>query len=169
MCADREEAGSNTPLGLVPRPLALRSLVDLCVRRLVVQVRTGSAGGLAGFANNGRLQQWGSPERNNNGISRQTSVTSMGSGMPMVSGDGGGRVGMVEIALLQCSVRAAAEAVPDADPPSQPFGNLPCRAPAAPATSCRRRGCPPSTATAVSCDLQSLLASLLPPLAPFST
>ena len=36
-----------------------------------------------------------------------------------------------------------------------PLGNPLCRAPAAPATLCHRRGCPPSTATAVSCDLRS--------------
>ena len=67
----------TTGIGASP-PAAAGDLVP-------AQVRSGSAGGLAGFANNGRLQQWGSPERNNNGISRQTSVTSMGSGMPMVS------------------------------------------------------------------------------------
>lgn len=53
-----------------------------------IMVRSGSMGGLAGFANNGRLQSWsGSPERYNQyAISRQTSVTSMGSALPSTRG-----------------------------------------------------------------------------------
>lgn len=50
------------------------------------QVRSGSIGGLAGYHNNGRLQSWsGSPDRTYGqyAISRQTSVTSMGSAMPV--------------------------------------------------------------------------------------
>jgi hypothetical protein len=58
-----------------------------------IMVRSGSIGGLAGFHNNGRLQSWsGSPERQYGqaasfsnqlyGLSRQTSVTSMGSALP---------------------------------------------------------------------------------------
>jgi hypothetical protein len=64
---------------------------------LPLQVRSGSIGGLSGYHNNGRLQSWtGSPERqygqqyNNNvyahGVSRQTSVTSMGSALPSARG-----------------------------------------------------------------------------------
>lgn len=63
------------------------------------QVMSGSAGGLAGYAPNGRLQSWsGSPERmygqqyqGQYAISRATSVTSMGSALP-VRGVGGGGV-----------------------------------------------------------------------------
>ncbi|KAI3434738.1 hypothetical protein D9Q98_002798 [Chlorella vulgaris] len=62
-----------------------------------IMVRSGSIGGLSGYHNNGRLQSWtGSPERqygqqyNNNvyahGVSRQTSVTSMGSALPSARG-----------------------------------------------------------------------------------
>jgi hypothetical protein len=57
-----------------------------------IMVSTGSVGGRQGYANNGRLQSWSSPNgglgqySNSNGlygISRQTSVTSMASGMPV--------------------------------------------------------------------------------------
>lgn len=56
-----------------------------------LQVMSGSAGGLAGYAHNGRLQSWsGSPERmygqqyqGQYAISRATSVTSMGSALPV--------------------------------------------------------------------------------------
>ncbi|KAL4441798.1 hypothetical protein ABPG77_003714 [Micractinium sp. CCAP 211/92] len=55
-----------------------------------IMVMSGSAGGLAGYAHNGRLQSWsGSPERmygqqyqGQYAISRATSVTSMGSALP---------------------------------------------------------------------------------------
>ncbi|KAL4434018.1 hypothetical protein ABPG75_000459 [Micractinium tetrahymenae] len=55
-----------------------------------IMVMSGSAGGLAGYAHNGRLQSWsGSPERmygqqyqGQFAISRATSVTSMGSALP---------------------------------------------------------------------------------------
>lgn len=55
-----------------------------------IMVMSGSAGGLAGYAPNGRLQSWsGSPERmygqqyqGQYAISRATSVTSMGSALP---------------------------------------------------------------------------------------
>lgn len=53
-----------------------------------IMVQSGSMGGLAGYHNNGRLASWthGSPDRFYQGqfaISRQTSVTSMGSAMPV--------------------------------------------------------------------------------------
>jgi hypothetical protein len=60
-----------------------------------IMVSTGSVGGRQGYANNGRLQSWSSPNgglgqySNSNGlygISRQTSVTSMASGMPVRAG-----------------------------------------------------------------------------------
>lgn len=57
-----------------------------------IMVRSGSMGGLAGYANNGRLNSWsGSPERqygqyNPYGISRQTSATSMGSALQSARG-----------------------------------------------------------------------------------
>ncbi|EFN57262.1 expressed protein [Chlorella variabilis] len=59
---------------------------------LFMLVRSGSMGGLAGYANNGRLNSWsGSPERqygqyNPYGISRQTSATSMGSALQSARG-----------------------------------------------------------------------------------
>jgi hypothetical protein len=58
----------------------------------LLQVRSGSVGGLAGYNANGRLQSWsGSPERqygqyNAYGVSRQTSVTSLGSTLPSARG-----------------------------------------------------------------------------------
>lgn len=56
-----------------------------------LQVMSGSAGGLVGFTPNGRLQSWsGSPERmygqqyqGQYAVSRATSVTSMGSALPV--------------------------------------------------------------------------------------
>lgn len=56
-----------------------------------IMVRSGSVGGLAGYHNNGRLQSWsGSPDRTYGqlSISRQASVTSMGSALPVRSGAG---------------------------------------------------------------------------------